>query len=469
MATMVCNGVNYVVTCSCTTAYFDSELGFYRRPVYIASIDAYGGPFATHSIATVFHTAHPDANEVRAIVQSGPNCYWVVDLESPVEVSCPEQLAPAGYNATLSAIEPSIVSGNKALYKVQLDKTVGLEAVTVTLLLSGSEQEMFNYPQPQAVIPPGADSVTVGIETVQRLNGADQILTANIQEGKYMHAASSPASVTVNQYPPFVFTAEYEAHGHGNTLGLANAPAGAVIDWGDGSAQVVTEAGQDYTHTYTAVSGNEHGYYGHISFPTGDVAYLSFGGPALRTIEQWPANAIHHVRVVGPGSLVSRNLNSVPAQAPEGLTSLKETFWGAHTFNAPLSGWDVSQVTDMTSTFEDALAFNQDISNWNTSNVVSMSKMFSGAVVFDQPLNSWNVSAVTSMEGMFAATQSFDRPLDNWNVGNVLNMDTMFYVSEVFNQDLSMWCVNNIVSAPYLFDEAAFSWTLPRPVWGTCP
>jgi len=48
-------------------------------------------------------------------------------------------------------------------------------------------------------------------------------------------------------------------------------------------------------------------------------------------------------------------------------------------------------------------------------------------------------------------------------------MIVMFYSATQFNQDLSHWCVTNIPSRPPGFDNNASSWTLPRPVWGTCP
>ena len=36
-------------------------------------------------------------------------------------------------------------------------------------------------------------------------------------------------------------------------------------------------------------------------------------------------------------------------------------------------------------------------------------------------------------------------------------------------QDLSSWCVTKIATAPTNFDTNATAWTLPKPVWGTCP
>ena len=78
-------------------------------------------------------------------------------------------------------------------------------------------------------------------------------------------------------------------------------------------------------------------------------------------------------------------------------------------------------------------------------------------------------SNITNMGFMFVNATSFNQPLNNWNVSNVTDMSGMFASATSFNQDLSMWCVSNIPTMPYNFDLNASNWTLPRPVWGTCP
>ncbi|HSF52730.1 MAG TPA: BspA family leucine-rich repeat surface protein, partial [Algoriphagus sp.] len=79
---------------------------------------------------------------------------------------------------------------------------------------------------------------------------------------------------------------------------------------------------------------------------------------------------------------------------------------------------------------------------------------------------------VINMEGMFSvghdfSASVFNQPIGNWNVSKVSNMEYMFYGNEYFNQDLSKWCVVQIPNTPK--ETIPLSWTLPKPVWGTCP
>ena len=151
------------------------------------------------------------------------------------------------------------------------------------------------------------------------------------------------------------------------------------------------------------------------------------------------------------------------------VTNLARMFIGATSFNQDISMWDVSKVTNMNAMFNGAISFNQPLNSWNVSNVTDMYYMFNGASAFNQPLNSWNVSNVTDMSNMFQYATSFDQPLNSWNVSNVTDMYYMFNGASAFNQDLSQWCVSNITEHPSIFDLGATNWTLPKPVWGTCP
>jgi surface protein len=120
-----------------------------------------------------------------------------------------------------------------------------------------------------------------------------------------------------------------------------------------------------------------------------------------------------------------------------------------------------------------------DLTKLCTSLVTDMSYLFMG-VSIDQAIGNWDVSNVTTMEGMFAAYQDawgwdgpsenvilFNQPIGAWDVRNVTNMDYFVKDNFEFNQDLSKWCVIKIPAPPK--ETFPSTWTLPKPIWGTCP
>ena len=96
--------------------------------------------------------------------------------------------------------------------------------------------------------------------------------------------------------------------------------------------------------------------------------------------------------------------------------------------NFDVSGWDVSNVTNMTNLFHGCENFDCDLSNWNVSNVTSMMGMFSSCEIFEgKGLDNWNVSKVENMRNMFTYCRKFNgKSIENWNVSNVTNMSSMF-------------------------------------------
>lgn len=157
------------------------------------------------------------------------------------------------------------------------------------------------------------------------------------------------------------------------------------------------------------------------------------------------------------------------------VTTMRRTFNRARAFNngGVAFPWNTSSVTRMDEMFREAWAFNQDISGWDTSNVTNMSYMFRNASIFNNggAALTWDTSNVTSMYHMFYQAYGFNANIGSWNTSNVAqySMDYMFYYASSFNQDLSGWCVSNHPSKPTGFDTGATSWTLSRPIWGTCP
>ncbi len=153
--------------------------------------------------------------------------------------------------------------------------------------------------------------------------------------------------------------------------------------------------------------------------------------------------------------------------AVSNITDMFEIFYDDGTFNEDISGWDVSNVINMKRMFSRATSFNQDISSWDVSNVTNMNSMFKDANSFNQDISSWVVSNVTDMSDMFFSAPSFNQDISSWDVSNVTNMNNMFFYADSFNQDLSQWCVSKLGTTPSNFNNS--SYTLPKPVWGTCP
>ena len=137
-------------------------------------------------------------------------------------------------------------------------------------------------------------------------------------------------------------------------------------------------------------------------------------------------------------------------------------------FNADISTWDVSSVTNMYLIFYGASSFNQDIGSWDVSNVTNMDGMFSYASSFNQDISSWDVSKVTDMYALFSGVITFNQNLNNWDVSSVTDMDYMFENTSAFNQDISNWCVSNI-SSSFNFSINSPLTEENKPVWGTCP
>ncbi|MCF7955751.1 MAG: DUF285 domain-containing protein, partial [Phycisphaerae bacterium] len=150
------------------------------------------------------------------------------------------------------------------------------------------------------------------------------------------------------------------------------------------------------------------------------------------------------------------------------VTNMRMMLYNVESFNRDISGWDTSSVTNMSNMFRGAGLFDQDISGWDTSSVTDMSFMFYSAYSFNQNISGWDTSEVTYMYEMFSGAEQFNCDISGWDTTNVINMNFMFKNATSFNQDLSGWCVSQIPLEPDDFDTGADSWTLPRPIWGTC-
>lgn len=149
-------------------------------------------------------------------------------------------------------------------------------------------------------------------------------------------------------------------------------------------------------------------------------------------------------------------------------------------FQANLHRYAISDVTDLSyalnaynnSVFGYDEEFKEvDLSHWDTSSVTKTIATF--ATVKNtriKGLENWDMSKVENMNYMFMDSEAAEfSDISGWDTSSVNSMEAMFQRAASFNQDLSQWCVPLITTAPERFDSKASSWTLPKPVWGTCP
>merc|ERR1711892_909735 len=191
------------------------------------------------------------------------------------------------------------------------------------------------------------------------------------------------------------------------------------------------------------------------------------------------------------------------------VTSMREMFRGASSFNQPLGSWQVGQVTNLLLMFYQASAINQDISGWNVSQATDMRYFLDSAfaacntmaldtsscpniAVHDSfeaqnpsrweytysaktylsqavaqwssnatsararfgPISAWDVSAVTDMAKLFQGNSGFDEDINAWDVSKVTSMREMFRGASSFNQPLGSWQVGQVTNFYAMFYQA---------------
>ena len=114
-----------------------------------------------------------------------------------------------------------------------------------------------------------------------------------------------------------------------------------------------------------------------------------------------------------------------------------------------------------------------------TTGATSMARFISSLTTpdsrgtFNADISHWDVSQVTDMRFMFSGATTFDQDISNWDVSQVTDMNFMFFDALAFNQDISGWCVSAITSAPRFFSGGTMGTSAltssNTPVWGTCP
>jgi surface protein len=172
----------------------------------------------------------------------------------------------------------------------------------------------------------------------------------------------------------------------------------------------------------------------------------------------WDVSNVTDMSHMFQGATMFNNGNKPLEWATNNLTNVEWMFESATTFNQKLEGWNMSKVTTMSYMFCNATMFNNGGNNnplnWTTDKLTNMRGMFESATTFNQKLEGWNVSNVTDMHNMFYNAKTFNQKLEGWNVGNVTDMGGMFWNAEAFNQELKFWDMRNVKNMHSMFRNA---------------
>ncbi|KQO98348.1 hypothetical protein ASF30_09820 [Leifsonia sp. Leaf264] len=226
----------------------------------------------------------------------------------------------------------------------------------------------------------------------------------------------------------------------------------ATVDWGDGSI-VQTVTNQYPAHTYAAdkvFTIKVDGTFTHYGqYPVGST--FDMGRTGCVTVEHWGKDT---GTVTTNGVYANYPAASGAARPPRTVTSYRNAFLGASTFNQNVDGWVGSNVTDMESMFNGAAAFNQPVSTWDTSQVTSFKSLFEGAAAFNQPVSAWKTPKVTTMERMFLMASAFDQDINSWDTSQVTNLNQTFLMASAFNHPLDQWKTGKVTVLLQTFKSA---------------
>ncbi len=354
----------------------------------------------------------------------------------------------------VSAREPEVLSVSIDQIEPFVAVDGGLPLSATVIAFGDASTDVVWSSADEAVATVDADGVVAGVAVGEVLVTAVSAADDAVQDG-----------VTVRVLDPLVLELDTALIEGTSVVLPLRGVVDAVVDWGDGSVSHVFTPG-DVSHVYA-----EDGFF--VVRVAGSVTRYGVdagpydGAEALVGVGSWGALGLSSLSGAFWGAA---NLETVPAWLPAGVVDVSFMFAGASSFDQPLGGWDVSGVVSLEGMFAGARRFDQALGTWDVAGVIDMNSMFAGAAAFlGEGVEAWDVSSVADMSEMFVGAVSFEGNIEAWDVSSVSDMSAMFFDAVSFDRDLSRWCVDLIVEQPVDFAEGTISWSLPKPVWGTCP
>ena len=252
-----------------------------------------------------------------------------------------------------------------------------------------------------------------------------------------------------------------------------------VVDWGDGTMSEHNA----YSHVYktmevftVTVTGMFHGFQmekrdindcshlcacafcgcGRTECETcGNCSCFFDSKMMLLSVDSWGDNCSLSPAKDGYYFSCCSALQHIAVPDLTGVTSLCGMFECASKFDGDVSGWDVSNITNMSHMFHSTRAFSgKGMHTWVTLGVRTMEMMFYNAKKFNGDISCWNVGEVMDMSYMFEGATVFDKDIKHWDISKVETMIGIFFSADAFyrtHADDGHWGMD--VSKPYGWDS----------------
>lgn len=447
---------------------------------------------------TIIWTAPDDNNSpitnytVTATHKTDPDTYPTMYCET-VELSCMfDEALPDSLNSYLISVTATNAIGTSAP-----SVTSAPDTPAQPIAVAGDASATISITPPVTGAAPTSYTVTSTLEPFESCTitvpEESCVITGLTNDQSYTFTAvasnwlgsSDPSAPTSAVVPGKVLATTWRTNNTSagssaaNQIKLPLASGGTYdfyVAWGDGTTDHITSYNQpEVTHTY-ALAGTKN-----VTI-TGTVNGWRFNNTGDRlkmlSISTWGP-----LQLGNAGGYFYGASNLAVTATDElnltGTTSLFNAFLDASTFNANVTGWDVSQVTDMTNAFKGTTAFtgtglsvwnvgsaaqldsmfensgmNGDVGGWETGSALDMNRMFAGATNFNQDIGDWDTADVEDMTAMFSGASSFNQSLSNWNTGAVASMASMFEGSAIdASRSFANWNIANVTNFTNMFQN----------------
>ena len=140
-------------------------------------------------------------------------------------------------------------------------------------------------------------------------------------------------------------------------------------------------------------------------------------------------------------STEGRNMKFTNKELKQAVKDWCDNSITAEVIYGQISGWDVSETTDMSGLFEDMKDFNEDISRWDVSKVEKMSRIFKGATSLNKEyVKNWSgqgrnkkhtdeelKQAVNDWWDDSIGVEAFYGHISSWDVSEVTDTFVLLY------------------------------------------